>query len=141
MAAIQPALAELGAEVLVVSFTPPAKAAAYLAKYPLPFQVACDPERKAYLAFGLQRARWRDILGGKVLLGYLRRMFQGWMPRKPQKQEDVLQLGGDFVLDGQRRILYAHPSRTPMDRPTGKELLDVIRNLGARTGSWRNILQ
>ena len=30
---------------------------------------------------------------------YLRLIFRGWMPRRPGKEQDIFQLGGDFVLD------------------------------------------
>ena len=123
------AIQELGAQVLVVSFTPPDKAAAYLAKYPVPFPVACDPERKGYTAFGLGRATWGRIFGLRSVLGYLGIMLRGWMPRKPLPKDDPLQLGGDFVLDGQRRIVLARPSSDPTDRPTGAELLEAVRGL------------
>lgn len=115
--------------MLVVSFTPPAKAAAYLAKYPAPFPVVCDPEREAYRRFGLGRATWLRLFRPHAILGYLRFMLRGWLPQKPMKKDDPLQLGGDFVLDAHGRIVFAHPSQDPVDRPSGKELLAVVREL------------
>jgi hypothetical protein len=117
-----------GGEVLVVSFGEPKALAAYLAAGPLPFPVVSDPSRAAYAAFGLGRTSWGEMLRGGVVTRYLGLIFRGWLPRRPTEGEDVLQLGGDFVLDRQRRLVYAHPSREPTDRPSAEELLRAVRS-------------
>jgi hypothetical protein len=35
----------------------------------------------------------------------------------PYAGEDVLQLGGDFILDRHRRVVFAYSSANPTDRP------------------------
>ncbi len=73
------------------------------------------------------------MLRAGVLGRYLGLLLRGWLPRKPCKNEDLLQLGGDFVLDAARRLVYAHPSAEPTDRPTIEELLQAVRRArGAR---------
>ena len=121
------AIQDLGGEVLVVSFSGPARVAAYLGRYPLPFPVVSDPERKAYQAFALERTSWVSMLRPGVLVHYLKLMLRGWLPWKAEKGADVLQLGGDFVLDGQRRLVYAYRSAVPTDRPPARELLLAVR--------------
>ena len=113
--------------MLAVSFTRADKAVAYLEKHPLPFPVVVDPSLAAYRAFELGRTSWRRILKPRVVAGYLRKMAGGWMPAKPQEGEDVMQLGGDFVLDGRRRLVYAYRSADPADRPTPEALLLAVR--------------
>jgi hypothetical protein len=108
----------LGAEVLV----------------PLPFPAAADPSRQAYRAFGLERTSWRALLRPGILLGYLGLMLRGWRPRKPYPGEDVLQLGGDFVLDSEGRLLYAYRSADPTDRPAAADLLRALRTAGEHPG-------
>ncbi len=115
--------------MLVISFTPPAKVAAYLAKYPMPFPVVSDPELRAYRALGMGRTSWRSILRPAVIGRYVLKIFCGWLPMRPGRGEDVLQLGGDFVLDGNRRLVYAHPSKEPTDRPSAAELLNAVRQV------------
>ena len=44
-------------------------------------------------------------------------MLRGYAPKMPYKGEDVMQLGGDFVIDRSRRVVFAYPSGTPTDRP------------------------
>jgi hypothetical protein len=116
----------LGGEVLVVSFAPPALLALYEREQSLPFAVVADPTRAVYQAFGLERTTWREMLRGGVLWRYTRLMLRGWSPKRMNKDEDVLQLGGDFVLDEHRRLVYAHRSAEPTDRPPVAELLKAI---------------
>jgi hypothetical protein len=62
-----------------------------------------------------------------VIFKYVALMFRGWKPWKPNEEEDLMQLGGDFVLDADRRLVYAYRSSDPTDRPTVQVLLDAIR--------------
>jgi peroxiredoxin len=117
----------LGAAVLVVSQARPERLAAFLRDQPLPFPVAADPERAAYRAFGLERTSWARVLRPGVVLRYLRLIFRGWRPRQAEEGEDVLQLGGDFVLDGQGRLACAYRSAEPTDRPAVEALLQAVR--------------
>jgi hypothetical protein len=117
----------LGGEAIVVSFAKPAFVTMYLKDNPMPFPVLSDPTRAAYQAFGLERISWLTFLRGRTILRYVRLMFQGWLPRRAQEGADVLQLGGDFVLDAQRRLIYAFRGTTPTDRPSPAELLGALR--------------
>ncbi|MFO0967914.1 MAG: peroxiredoxin-like family protein [Gemmataceae bacterium] len=126
---VQSEIERLGARVLVVSFTPPAKVKAYVERKPLPFPVVSDPDMASYRAFALGRARVRSFFRPSVLWRFLKMMFAGWLPRKPGKGEDLLQLGGDFILDKDQRLVYAHPSTNAADRPSAATLL---KELGAR---------
>jgi hypothetical protein len=120
-------IVRLGGEVLVVSFARPNLLAAYLASGPLPFPVVADPTRAAYRAFGLERTSWSAILGIRSILAYLRLILRGWMPRRAIEGEDVLQLGGDFVLDAHGRLVFVYRSDGPTDRPPVEELVRAIR--------------
>jgi peroxiredoxin len=131
------AFRRLGAEVLVVSQARPERVAAFLREQPLPFPVAADPDRVAYRAFGLERTSWAAVLRPGVVLRYLRFLFRGWRPRPVGPGEDVLQLGGDFVLDGQGRLAYAYRSAEPTDRPTLEALLQAVRQASPATTPGR----
>ncbi len=127
MQKIYEAVRALGAEVLVVSFTPPARVAAYLAKYPKLFPVVSDPELSAYRSFGLEKASRLRMLCPDILVRFIGLMLRGWVPKQPHKGDDLLQLGGDFVLDAAGRVRYAHPSAHPADRPSGAALLQAVQ--------------
>jgi peroxiredoxin len=116
----------LGGEVLVVTFTEPRRVAAYLERHPLPFPVVADPSRAAYHGLGLGRTSWATFFRGGVLARYLRLLFRGWLPSSSEG-EDVLQLGGDFVLDGQGRLISGYRSTEPTDRPPAADLLRALR--------------
>jgi peroxiredoxin len=118
----------LGGDVLVIGFGTPADLAGFLEGQPLPFPAAVDPGRRAYEAFGLGRTSWPRLVGPVSLFGYARLMIRGWLPWKAQTAPDVLQLGGDFVLDGRRRIAFAYRSVRPTDRPTAQQLLQAVRD-------------
>ena len=118
---------QIGGQVLVVSFSRPERLTAYLARYPLPFPVVADPSLAAYRTFELGRTSWRAMLRPGFVLRYLRLLLGGRLPHKPDEGEDVLQLGGDFVLDGRRRLRYAYRSADPADRPSAEELLQALR--------------
>jgi len=115
-----------GAELLVITMSKPEALTEYSKMRTWPFPVVGDPERTAYRAFGLERTRWRTVFRPDVLARYTGWVLRGWVPRQPSPGEDVLQLGGDFILDEQQRMIYAYRSKEPTDRPKAKELLRVI---------------
>ncbi len=121
------AIRQLGAEVLVVCQARPEVLAAFLREQPLPFPVVGDPERIAYRRFGLERTSWARLLHPGIVLRFVRLMFRGWRPQAPRQREDVLQLGGDFILDAAGRLVYAYRSAEPTDRPAVATLMGVLR--------------
>ena len=122
-----PEIEQLGGQVLAVSFTPAKKAAAFLGTHPVPFPVLCDPSREAYRAFELGRTSWLRILNPLVLGRYLLLMLRGWLPFRPDKGEDLMQFGGDFVLDADRRLVFGHASADAADRPSVDALVQAVK--------------
>jgi len=114
-----------GADVLVVTQSRPEAVSA--ASLPLP--TVCDPDRAAYRYFGLDRGRWTMFFHWSVLSRYLGLIFTGWRPYRGEAGEDMLQLGGDFILSADRHLLYAHRSNDPADRPAAAELANQIQHL------------
>lgn len=117
MAANVERLRAAGVSALVVSQAKPAVLATFLRRHPQPVPVVCDPDRAGYRAFGLERTSWLSFFRPSVMWGYLRLIVRGGKVRVPYPDEDVLQLGGDFLLDREGRVVFAHPSRTATDRP------------------------
>ncbi len=126
MAAAREQLAARGCSVLVVTQAQPKWLAHYAARTNWGVPLACDPERRAYAAFGLGRAKWRTFFNPRVLWGYFRAMFRGYRVRAPYADEDLLQLGGDFVLAKGLRAVFARPSVNPTDRPTVSDVLAAL---------------
>jgi AhpC/TSA antioxidant enzyme len=115
-----------GCSVLVVSQATPEVLSLYLSRFGWAVPLVCDPERAAYAAFGLERTTWLTFFRPWVLWGYLRGMWSGHRVRKPYPGEDLLQLGGDFVLSRDRRVIFAHASADPIDRPAVADVLASI---------------
>ena len=129
MDAARDEFAAAGVSVLVVSQAKPDVLRLYLSRQPRGVAVVCDPDRAAYRAFGLQRVRWLSFFRPKVLGGYLAKIFRGHKVRKPYPGEDVLQLGGDFVLDRRREVVFSFASDDPTARPG---VADILRAVSGR---------
>lgn len=118
---------QLGGEVLAVSFSKPERVAAFLQPHPLPFPTVSDPELEAYRTFTLGRTSWQSLLGLGVMARFAGMLWRGWLPRKPSAGDDLWQLGGDFVLDRERRLVFAYRSSEPTDRPAPEVLIEAMR--------------
>ena len=69
-----------------------------------------DPERKAYRAYGLERASiWQTFLSRRVWLSNKRlKQERGWNTDLPPVGQDAMQMAGTFVIgiDGRIRLPY-----------------------------------
>ena len=69
-----------------------------------------DPERKAYRAYGLERANaWQTFLSWRVWQSNKRlKQERGWNTELPPTGQDAMQLAGTFVIgtDGRIRLPY-----------------------------------
>lgn len=119
--------AALGCSILVVSQAQSAVLTRYLERQSWHVAIVSDPDRIAYRAFGLERTGWSAFFRPKVLWGYFRGLFKGYGVKKPYEGEDLLQLGGDFVLDRSGRVVFAYPSADPTDRPAMSAIVEAIR--------------
>ncbi|VTR91370.1 Alkyl hydroperoxide reductase/ Thiol specific antioxidant/ Mal allergen OS=Isosphaera pallida (strain ATCC 43644 / DSM 9630 / IS1B) GN=Isop_1548 PE=4 SV=1: AhpC-TSA_2 [Gemmata massiliana] len=126
MDAARDRFAARGCSVLIVSQAKPEVLAQFVARNTRFVPIVCDPERTAYAAFGLERTRWLTFFEPRVLWGYFRGMLRGYRVKKPYAGEDVLQLGGDFILSRTRNVIFAHPSANPTDRPGTTDLLAAL---------------
>jgi peroxiredoxin len=114
-----------GVAIVVISFAEPERLAPYQAQHQWPFVVLADPKRIAYRAFALQRLSWFRVFSPSTLRLYFRLLREG---RKFQNygRDDYYQAGGDFLIDRQGNILFAHRSQDPADRPPVESLIEAI---------------
>lgn len=110
---------------MVVSFESPERAALFADRESVPFPLLLDPSRRAYAAFGLTRAGSKKLWSWSSLVAYLRGIRSGRALRMPRA--DIAQLGGDFVLNSTGRIVFAHRSTEPADRPSASAIVDAVR--------------
>jgi peroxiredoxin len=118
-------LDRLGAVVAAVSFEPAARAAAYAQREGWPYPILSDPDRRAYAAFGLPRARPWQIWNWGMVGVYTRGLLHGRLPRL--RRADFSQLGGDVVLAPDGRVVYLHRGRALADRPSIEEIMAAVR--------------
>lgn len=121
-----------GVAVAVVSFAEPAKLVPYQEHHQWPFTILADPQRVAYRQFALKRLSWFRVFSPATLRLYWKLLREG-MKREDYGKDDIYQSGGDFLLDRDGNILFAHRSQNPSDRPSASRLLQVIDELVSAT--------
>lgn len=97
----------------------------------IPFPLLIDRTRDTYRAWGLGRMTWRHLLPLPMLVWrYVKLVARGHelLGRSP----DMLQLGGDFVVDPDGRMAYAHRLRHNGDRPPVEDLIAAIERVARR---------
>ena len=134
MDAARDEFAAAGCSILVVAQARPEVLLRYLSRSAWHVPIVSDPELAGYRAFGLERTGRLTFFRPKVLWGYFRGMFRGYGVKTPYEGEDMLQLGGDFVLDRLGRVVFAHPSADPTDRPTIAAIHEAIRGASRASG-------
>lgn len=118
-------LPEFGdAEVTVVLFTRQRNLRGYRGRFVDPLTVVTDETRAIYRLFGLGRGPWWRIWGPKVFVKYAQLLAQGQRLERPT--EDTSQLGGDFVIGRDGRLVYAFRSTGPDERPSVEELVAAV---------------
>jgi AhpC/TSA antioxidant enzyme len=89
-----------------------------------PWPVLVDRERVAYRRWGLRRASRLQLLRLDWVRGYARMLLRGERLARPGR--DVLQLGGDFVIDRDGVVVLAHPQAGFDDRPAAALLVRAL---------------
>lgn len=111
--------------IVVISFAQPERLLPYQKHHQWPFVILADPKRIAYDTFGLKRLSLLRVFSPATLMLYVRLLRAG---KKFQNygKDDYYQTGGDFLVDREGHVLFAHRSQDPADRPAPGELLKVI---------------
>jgi len=120
--------------ILAIAMSTPETLARYLNENALPFLLLADPTRASYRAFGLERTNWLRIFRPRVIWKYLKLIARGGKIRRVPEGEDALQLGGDFLIDRERRLKWGFRSADPADRPTIDVMLAEAKKMLDRTG-------
>ena len=110
-------------QIATISFGTEYWANVWLQETKSPFPFLVDRELASYRAYGLESSVLR-AWSPRNLLYYARAKRQG--RETLGNRGDTHQLGGDFVVGGNGRLLLAHHSRDPVDRPSLDQLLQII---------------
>ncbi|CAB1331290.1 unnamed protein product, partial [Coregonus sp. 'balchen'] len=122
------ALDACSVRVVLVSFGCREGALHWLAETGCQYDMLLDPHRKEYSAFGLGTSL-KNVLNFNNMLLYAEYVVANLgFPRGLSSIEDnMFQLGGDFVLDDQGRVLFSHCCDSPIDRPAVEDMLGAIQ--------------
>uniref|UniRef100_V9L2L5 Selenoprotein L n=1 Tax=Callorhinchus milii TaxID=7868 RepID=V9L2L5_CALMI len=114
-------------KVIVISFGCQEGALRWLQETGCQYNMLLDPSRKLYHAFGL------GISVEKVwnvnVLNYYAEQKVASRPLPKQFEniiDDPHQLGGDFGLDQNGKVIFFHPSQSSTDRPSLSEILSAL---------------
>jgi hypothetical protein len=116
-----------GGELAAVTLTRPEHVAGWLRLVPKPYPVFSDPSMRSYVAFGLGRVPLTTLLRPGVLAHYLALWWRGQSWRRPYPGDDLLQLGGDFVIGPDGRLAFAFRGEDPGKRPAAEVIVDAVR--------------
>uniref|UniRef100_A0A3B3Z8R8 Uncharacterized protein n=1 Tax=Periophthalmus magnuspinnatus TaxID=409849 RepID=A0A3B3Z8R8_9GOBI len=116
-----------GVRVLVVSFGCRDGATHWISETGCAFDMLLDPQRQLYVAFSLGSSLWK-VLNFRNMLVYGEYVAQDQeFPKDlPSIQDDMFQLGGDFVLNEHGSVLFSHCCQSPIDRPSVYRILSGI---------------
>lgn len=110
LATVSPVIKEKNLGLVIVTQGTPAEAKAFCAERAPGVTCLADPERKAYLAYGMERANvWQSFLSLNVWRSNRRlKKERGWNTDLPPAGQDALQMAGTFVIapDGRIRLPY-----------------------------------
>lgn len=117
-----------GSTIAAVTFAQWRDLAAHRSHLDLPFPLLADPQRQVYEQFGLGRASRRNIWNPGTLKLYTDLLRRGRKLRRPT--QDTRQLGGDFVLGGDGRLVAGFWPASPDDRPDVARLIEATARAG-----------
>ena len=107
---VSPDFKEKNLGLVIVTQGTPEEAKAFCSERAPGVTCLADPERKAYQAYGLERANiWQSFLSLNVRRSNRRlKQERGWNTDLPPKGQDALQMAGTFVIapDGRIRLPY-----------------------------------
>ena len=115
---------ELNAEVLAIAAVGLKPLTAFAGELELPFPVLSDASAEAYFAFGLGKGL---AIRPGTPIKFARLIWRAKRLYRPVG--DIMQIGGDFIVDREGIVRFAHSSEDPTDRPEVAELLRLIGSL------------
>lgn len=118
---------KLDAQIVLVSFGVREGALNWLSETGCPFTMLLDQSRQLYHLLGLKQSVFK-VWGVSCMIYYAEQMRAGQKLPSPYENihDDPNQMGGDFVVAGDGKLLLAHCSENASDRPSVDTLLRVL---------------
>ena len=116
-------------KIVVVTFETKLLSRIYIEETSLAWPLIIDETRELYRSYGMLSASFWDIWGPKTWLAYLKEIIKGHKIRK--SEGDVMQRGGDVLIDPNGIVQMHHVGKGPADRPSVEMILQVINEWNA----------
>lgn len=121
----------LGAEVAVVSFGSPVGVRRWIDETGCKFDVLCDEKREIYSYVGLLKPTskmWH--LDTIQTFSQMKVKFNIPAPKQFENvSDDLMQMGGDFILDKDGNFVFIYRTKAPNDRPTIDQIIASLKTL------------
>ena len=115
---------------IIMQGTPDATAE-FAKKYAPGLLALADPERKAYLAYGLERGNlFQTFLNRKVWDATSQARKKGYLVELPPAGQDAMQMSGTFIISRDGRIELPYYYDNIADHPPLELLLDGVLSTG-----------
>lgn len=119
-------ITDVGGQVIVVLQSDPAGLAQELQPDTFPFSILCDPKAALYERFGIQpAASMAKMADAGTMLKIAKATAAGYKHGAYEGNE--LQLPACFVVDKERKILYAHYGKSAGDIPDARTLAGLLK--------------
>jgi len=116
-----------GLDIAVVTQGVPEETKLFAEKHAPGLKALSDPERKAYRAYGLERATiFQTFLNWKVLRAVSNARKKGYQVETPPEGQDAMQMSGTFIINPQGRVLLPFYYDHIADHPALDLLLEGV---------------
>lgn len=122
-----------GAAIAVVTFSPVGELGPHHHHLGVSFPFLADPDRSLYRHFELGRGALHRVWGPGTLRLYAQLLGRGRRLRIPR--HDTRQLGGDFVIGPDRRLVAGFWPDAPDARPPVDALAEAVGRAGGGGGT------
>jgi alkyl hydroperoxide reductase subunit AhpC len=116
---------KLNVKIVVVTFEANFLSRNYVEETSLTWPLIIDENRDLYRSYGMLSASFWNIWGPKTWLAYLKEIMKGQKLKK--SEADVMQRGGDVLIDPNGIVRMHHVGKGPADRPSVEMILNVIK--------------
>lgn len=122
---------QAGLNIAVVNQGTPEATRVFAEQYAPGLLMLCDPERKAYTAYGLEKGTlFQTFLNLKVLSAVSRSRKKGYRVETPPPGQDAMQMSGTFIISREGRIELPYYYDHIADHPPLDLLLKGVLNTG-----------
>lgn len=119
----KPQLEQAGLRVVAIGMGTPARTKAFIEEMGVSFPIFSDPRRQSYEAYRLMKMDWREQLRPSEFLKTTQNILKHG--GDATTDQDVMQLGGTFIVNRHGTITFAYTNKAMSDDPNVAMLLQA----------------